>query len=169
MSAVASVSRMSEATSRALSSCGLHAANPSYAPQSWTIMTDNLTGIWDGTYTQPRVGIVTFLATLIESGGALGGNVTEPCMMPDCPLSTHNASIAGHRSGSTVSFVKRYEPPGYGYNTVSYEGVVNADATEIDGRWRLPGSTLSGTFLMVRSSKTAESVATEERTKEPAR
>jgi hypothetical protein len=113
--------------------------------------------------------MVTFLATLIESGGALGGNVTEPCIMPGCPLNIHNASIAGHRSGSAVSFVKRYEPPGYGYDTVSYEGLVNAEATEIDGRWRLPGTTLSGTFLMVRSTKPAQSIATEERIKEPAR
>jgi hypothetical protein len=132
-------------------------------------MTDNLTGVWDGTFVQPGVGMVTFLATLIESGGALGGNVTEPCMLPGCPLSTHHASIAGHRSGSAVSFVKRYEPPGYGYNTVSYEGSVNAEATEIDGRWRLPGTSLSGTFLMVRSSKPAQAVVTEEQTTEPAR
>lgn len=33
-------------------------------------MTDSLTGVWDGTYTQPGTGIVTFLATLIETGGA---------------------------------------------------------------------------------------------------
>jgi hypothetical protein len=132
-------------------------------------MADNLTGVWDGTYLQPRVGIVTFVATLIESGAALAGDVTEPCMMPGCPLSTHNASIAGHRSGSAVSFVKRYEPPGHGYDTVSYEGFVNADATEIDGRWRVPGTTSSGTFLMVRSTKAAQSVATEERVKEPTR
>jgi hypothetical protein len=130
-------------------------------------MTDNLTGVWDGTFVQPQVGIVTFLATLIESGGALEGNVTEPCMTPSCPLSIHKASIAGHRSGNSVSFVKRYEPPGYGYDKVTYEGLVNADATEIDGRWRLPG--LSGTFLMVRSTKPAQSIATEERAKEPAR
>jgi hypothetical protein len=90
-------------------------------------------------------------------------------MIPGCPLSIHNASIAGHRSGSAVAFVKRYEPPGYGYGTVSYEGLVNADATEIDGRWRLPGTALSGTFLMVRSTKPAQSIATEERTREPAR
>ena len=132
-------------------------------------MTDNLTGVWDGTYVQPRVGMVTFLATLIDSGGALGGNVTEPCATPGCPLSTHNASIAGQRSGSAVSFVKRYEPPGYGYNTVFYEGAVNAEATEIDGRWRLPDNSLSGTFLMVRATRTAESVASEEQTKEPTR
>ncbi len=87
--------------------------------------------------------------------------------MPSCPLSTHNASIAGHRSGSAVSFVKRYEPPGYGYGTVSYEGTVNAEATEIDGRWRL--ARLSGTFLMVRSTRSTESVVIEEQTKEPVR
>ena len=83
--------------------------------------------------------IVTFLATLIETGGALGGSVTEPCVVAGHPSSTLNASVAGHRSGSAVSFVKRYEPPGYGYNTVSYEGSVNADATEIDGRWSIDG------------------------------
>jgi hypothetical protein len=132
-------------------------------------MTDSLTGVWDGTYSQPGVGIVTFLATLIESGGALGGSVTEPCATAGCPLSTHNASIAGHRSGSAVSFVKRYEPPGYGYNTVSYEGSVNAEATEIDGRWKVPGTSTSGTFLMVRSTRPEEAIAAEERTKEPAR
>ena len=132
-------------------------------------MTDDLTGVWDGTFIQPHVGMVTFLVTLIESGGALEGNVTEPCMTPGCPVSTHNASIAGHRSGSTVSFVKRYEPPGYGYDTVSYEGAVNADATEISGRWSLRGAALSGSFLMVRSTKTAESVASEEQAKEPVR
>jgi hypothetical protein len=131
-------------------------------------MTDDLTGVWDGTFVQPQVGMVTFLATLIDSGGALGGNVTERCIRPGCLVGgTHNASIAGHRSGSAVSFIKRYEPSGCGYDTVTYEGVVNADATEIDGRWRLPR--LSGTFLMVRSTKSAQSIATDEPTKEPAR
>jgi hypothetical protein len=130
-------------------------------------MTDNLTGVWDGSYIQPGVGMVTFLATLIDAGGALGGSVSEPCLMPGCPISTHNASISGQRSGSTVSFVKRYEPPGYGYDTVIYEGTVNAEATEIDGRWRLPG--LSGTFLMVRATRPAEAVTTEDEVKEPVR
>ena len=65
-------------------------------------MSDSLTGVWDGTFVQRHVGMVTFLATLIESGGALTGNVTEPCTVPGCPVSTHNASIAGHRSGSAA-------------------------------------------------------------------
>ncbi len=132
-------------------------------------MIDNLTGVWDGNYIQPGGGMVTFLATLIDAGDALGGSVTEPCMMPGCPLSTHNASITGHRSGGLVSFVKRYEPPGYGYDTVHYEGLVNADATEIHGRWRIQGTPLSGAFLMVRSTGLKQSAASEERTKEPAR
>ena len=129
-------------------------------------MDDNLTGVWDGSYVQPS-GMVTFLATLIDAGGALGGSVSEPCLMPGCPISTHNSSISGQRSGSVVSFVKRYEPPGYGYDTVIYEGTVNAEATEIDGRWRLPG--LSGTFLMVRATRPAEAVTTEDEVKEPVR
>jgi len=132
-------------------------------------MTDSLTGVWDGTFVQPGAGMVTFLATLIESGGALSGNVTEPCISAGCPVATHNASIAGHRSGSAVSFVKRYEPPGYGYDTVYYEGSVNADSTEIDGRWRVPGTPFSGTFLMVRSSQPAQAIEDEERIKEPTR
>jgi len=132
-------------------------------------MTNDLTGVWDGSYIQPSFGMVTFLTTLIETGGALGGSVTEPCMMASCPVSTHHASISGQRSGSTVSFVKTYDPPGYGYDKVFYEGVVNADATEISGRWRLPGAALSGSFLMVRSSRTGEAVAAEEQAKEPVR
>ncbi|MBR0754648.1 hypothetical protein JQ604_20880 [Bradyrhizobium jicamae] len=130
-------------------------------------MTTDLTGVWDGTFIQPGVGMVTFLATLIDAGGVLGGSVSEPCLMPRCPISTHNASISGQRSGSVVSFVKRYEPPGYGYDTVIYEGTVNAEATEIDGRWRLPG--LSGTFLMVRATRPGEAVTTEDEVKEPVR
>ncbi|MGY4572374.1 hypothetical protein [Bradyrhizobium sp. USDA 3256] len=131
-------------------------------------MTDNLTGVWDGSYVQPS-GMVTFLATLIDAGGALGGSVTEPCVMPGCPISTHNASLAGHRSGSAVSFVKRYEPPGYGYDTVHYEGAVNADATEIDGRWSIRGTAFSGNFLMVRSTGPAQAVTAEDQIQEPVR
>ncbi|MGY3488537.1 hypothetical protein ACVW1C_006420 [Bradyrhizobium sp. USDA 4011] len=131
-------------------------------------MDDNLSGVWDGSYVQPS-GMVTFLATLIDAGGALGGSVTEPCMAPGCPLASHNASLAGQRSGSAVSFVKRYEPRGYGYDTVHYEGAVNADATEIDGRWSIRGTACSGTFLMVRSSGPAQAVTTEDEIKEPAR
>jgi hypothetical protein len=130
-------------------------------------MSIDLTGVWDGTFMQPGVGMITFTATLVETGGALSGRVTEPCMMAKCPISTHQAAIAGHRAGSAVSFVKRYEPAGFGYASVAYEGAVNEEATEIDGRWRLPGA--SGQFLMIRAGRTAEAVTTERRAKVPAR
>jgi hypothetical protein len=130
-------------------------------------VSDDLSGVWDGTYIQPGTGMVTFTATLVETGGALIGDVTEPCSNPRCPLRTHHASIAGHRSGTVVSFVKHYEPPGYGFDTVHYEGVMNAEATEIDGRWRLPGT--SGSFLMIRASKSAQAVATGKRARVQAR
>ncbi|RXT38005.1 hypothetical protein [Bradyrhizobium betae] len=130
-------------------------------------MSEDLTGVWDGSYIQPGTGMVTFTATLVESSGALSGDVTEPCSNPRCPLRTHNASIAGQRSGSAVSFVKRYEPPGYGFDTVHYEGTVNAEVTEIDGRWRLPG--FSGAFLMIRAGKAAQAVKTDKRAKVPSR
>jgi hypothetical protein len=50
---------------------------------------------------------------------------------------------------------------------VHYEGTVNAEATEIDGRWRLPG--FSGAFLMIRAGKVAKAVTTEQRAKVPSR
>jgi hypothetical protein len=60
-------------------------------------MTDSLTGVWDGTFVQQQVGMVTFLATLIETGGALTGNVTEPCTVPGCP--DEGAGAVASRSG----------------------------------------------------------------------
>lgn len=130
-------------------------------------MSDDLSGVWDGSYIQPGTGMVTFTATLVETHGALSGDVTEPCSNPNCPLRTHTSSIAGQRSGSAVTFVKRYEPPGYGFDTVHYEGTLNAESTEIDGRWRLPGQ--SGAFLMIRAAKAATEVTTEQRARTPSR
>ncbi|MET4255912.1 hypothetical protein ABIC09_000840 [Bradyrhizobium sp. S3.12.5] len=132
-----------------------------------TAVSDDLSGVWDGTYIQPGTGMVTFTATLVEAGGAIEGHVTEPCSNPRCPLRTHSASITGHRAGSVVSFVKRYEPPGYGFDIVQYDGIMNGEATEIDGRWRLPGT--SGSFLMIRASKRAQANITGTRADEPAR
>ena len=68
-----------------------------------------------------------------------------------------------------TAFVKRYEPPGYGYDTVHYEGAVNAEATEIHGRWRIADTGDSGAFLMVRAGRTAQASVSEARSKEPVR
>ena len=54
--------------------------------------------------------------------------------------------------GSAVRFVKTYDGSKPNYTTVVYEGTVSADATEIEGRWRIPRS-WSGKFLMIRSGE----------------
>ena len=38
----------------------------------------DLTGVWNGLYSYPDGLSVTFVATLIESGGALSGSTHEP-------------------------------------------------------------------------------------------
>jgi len=98
---------------------------------------------------------VSFTATLIDTGSVLGGTTHEKCMMPGCPRRTHNALLDGSRNGGVVSFTKTYDPPGFGYDTVMYQGTLNADATEIDGRWSIPRDYLSGKFLMIRSNAAA--------------
>jgi hypothetical protein len=116
--------------------------------------TDNLTGVWDGAFKNSDGGSVSFTATLIESGSLLTGSTHEPCALSYCPRKTHLANLSGRRSGRAVSFVKTYDPPGYGYDTVIYGGELNGDASEITGRWTIPPD-LSGEFLMIRAARRA--------------
>jgi hypothetical protein len=113
----------------------------------------NLTGVWNGLFTHPDHEPVSFVATLIDTGAMLSGSThDEKCMMRGCPRRTHNAILDGRRNGSAVSFTKTYDPPGFGYDAVVYDGALNADATEIDGQWSIPAFFLSGKFLMIRSN-----------------
>ncbi len=50
------------------------------------------------------------------------------------------------------------------YYPVSYEGVLNGDATEIEGRWRI-GDGTTGKFLMIRSGGKAVAVERKKRAK----
>ncbi len=59
-------------------------------------------------------------------------------------------SLSGGRRGSAVDFVKTYHGTSPHYGTIIYDGTVNGDATEIEGRWTIPGN-WSGRFLMIRS------------------
>jgi hypothetical protein len=118
----------------------------------------NLTGIWHGLYTYASGRTVTFVATLIESGSHLGGSIHEPCASRIGFSSTVYAMLSGGRKGNAVTFVKTYDGAGPEYeNPVAYDGALNGDATEIEGRWQIRGL-LSGRFLMIRSSGKAESV-----------
>ena len=114
----------------------------------------DLTGVWNGLYSYPDGRSVTFVATLIDSGSTLSGSTHEPCVGGDCPAATLFATLMGSRAGSAVTFRKTYEAASLRYGTVNYEGRLNADATEIEGRWTIPG-VWSGRFLMIRPQRTA--------------
>jgi len=117
---------------------------------------ENLTGVWNGLYTYSHGESVSFVATLIDSGGSFSGSIHEPSSFRG---GTIYAMFAGARQGNAVSFLKRYEKgagPQY-VASVQYEGVLNGDATEIEGRWTIGAVGLSGKFLMIRSAgKTIE-------------
>src|SRR5437762_13426312 len=93
-----------------------------------------LTGVWSGLFDYAAGESVSFIATLIEAGNSISGSTHELCSEPQCPRKSHDAMLAGSRRGSTVDFIKTYDPQGFGYEVVEYSGTVNAAATEIDGR-----------------------------------
>ena len=111
----------------------------------------DLSGVWTGLYTYGGTGEhVSFVATLVESDGALTGDIEEPNTVAAGVDATVHASLQGEVAGSAVSFVKTYDAA-EGYEAaVRYQGSVNADRSEIEGRWAL-GALLTGGFLMVRS------------------
>jgi hypothetical protein len=117
----------------------------------------NLTGVWHGLYTYPHGQSVSFVATLIDSAGALSGSTHEPGGHGGAPSGTLYATLIGRRAGSAVTFRKTYDGKLPHYRAVDYAGTLNADATEVEGRWTIAG-VWSGTFLMIRPARKEESV-----------
>jgi hypothetical protein len=118
--------------------------------------TASITGVWDGLYIYPRIRKpVPFLAVILDLSGAISGTTQETPREGRSAGHTINAEIVGtHRSGA-VSFRKTYVDAPVGYNRpIDYEGSLNADRTEIEGHWTIPGL-LSGKFLMIRSGSVA--------------
>ena len=109
----------------------------------------SLTGVWDGRYFYPRsLPPMSFVATLIETATMLAGTTHEPAGM-----AVRYATLQGRRAGSSVAFVKTYDDTGETGerpHPIDYRGVLNGDATEIEGVWHIPGH-WSGRFLMIRS------------------
>lgn len=121
---------------------------------------NDLTGVWNGLYSYPDGRSVAFVATVIEHGRALSGATHEPCQDGRAPGGTLHATLAGSREGGAVAFRKTYDGTVPGYGTVDYAGSLNAEATEIEGRWTIAGM-WSGKFLMIRPHRKAESTARE--------
>jgi hypothetical protein len=111
----------------------------------------NLTGVWNGLYTYPNGRSTSFVATLIDSGGSLSGTTHEPGTLGG----TLYASLIGSRNNSAVGFTKTYDRGGlFHRKPILYEGALNGDATEIEGRWTIKKA-WSGKFMMVRSGNQA--------------
>jgi hypothetical protein len=116
------------------------------------VASDDLTGVWDGTFTYPsRYGATQFTAVLLDLGGSLSGTVHEIATSKAAAGQSVRATLAGRRTGSRVSFTKLYDAGTPGHRKpVHYDGVLSADRDQIDGEWRIIGN-WSGQFLMVRS------------------
>jgi len=111
----------------------------------------DLTGIWNGLYTYPDGRSTSFVATLIETGGTLSGTTHEPSTRATRSGATLFASLSGLRRGSAVSFTKTYDQADvFHQSPILYDGALNGEATEIEGRWTIVG-VWSGKFLMIRS------------------
>ncbi|MBA1140425.1 hypothetical protein [Mesorhizobium neociceri] len=117
----------------------------------------NLTGVWSGRYFYPReLEPVSFVATLIETATSLTGATHEPA--GPATAAVRYATLQGQRDGNSVSFIKTYDIAGSSVDPIHYSGILNGDATEIEGTWRIPGN-WSGKFLMIRSPGKVAAVA----------
>jgi hypothetical protein len=118
----------------------------------------SLTGVWHGLYSyQAYREPVYFVATLIDSGSYISGTTHESEIGERGAPLTLFASIEGSRQGTSVSFTKAYDGSGGWDHQVSYDGILNADGTEIEGKWTI-GHKASGRFLMIRNRGVTESV-----------
>jgi hypothetical protein len=122
---------------------------------------DNLTGVWHGLYSyEVYREPVYFVATLIDSGSMVSGTTHESEIGETGAPLTLFAAIEGSRAGKLVRFTKAYDGSGGWDHSVAYEGTLNAEATEIEGRWAI-GVKASGRFLMIRNRGVTESVIRE--------
>jgi hypothetical protein len=118
----------------------------------------NLTGVWHGLYSyQAYRQPVYFVATLIDSGSFVSGTTHESEIGEHGAPLTLFASVEGSRSEYAVSFTKSYDGESGWDHSVTYTGMLNADATEIEGQWTI-GNKASGRFLMIRNRGVTESV-----------
>lgn len=110
-----------------------------------------LTGAWDGIFNYPHtLPPAAFAAVLREEGGDLSGETIEAG-----DGGTRHALLLGTRAGATVMFVKTYDD--WHQTPIRYAGALNDDATEITGRWTMPGD-WAGTFIMVRKRNAEETI-----------
>ena len=127
----------------------------------------SLTGLWNGLFSYPDLFEPTsFVAILIEQGARFSGTTHETCTRGPNLGSLLYATIEGHREGAAVSFIKTYDGTGGWTHSVAYEGLLNGDGTEIEGRWKTSG--WSGKFMMLRPAAKGAGAKEEESVKQEA-
>jgi len=97
---------------------------------------------------------VPFVAHLSEQQATLSGTTEETGTHGAAQGIKLGATLQGRRDARAVTFLKLYDGRHEGYDSVDsvqYEGRLNADSSEIAGRWRIPGG-WSGSFLMIRKA-----------------
>ena len=120
----------------------------------------DLSGEWTGIYNYPiAMPPVAFEAAVHEAGGRISGTTTEMGGTPFSPKRRLDAVIDGTRAGQAVTFIKMYDQADGEYDVVQYSGTLDPEGEEIGGHWTVSG--MSGTFLMIRRSRTKESVSLE--------
>jgi hypothetical protein len=112
----------------------------------------NVSGVWYGRWssTDPDVYPNSFIAVLEEAAGAVDGTVSEPDPDGSQPL---RALVSGGRSGAQIHWITQYDGEKLAH-AVYYAGLVNGEATEINGGWRLEH--WSGSFTMRREKFSIE-------------
>jgi hypothetical protein len=118
-----------------------------------------LTGVWHGLYSYPRhLEPVYFVATLIHGGTLFSGSIQEAEIgRAGAPLA-YFAYVSGSKHENAVAFTKTYDGSGGRDHAVQYDGMVNGDATEIEGTWSIQND-WGGRFLMIRSPGATEAIA----------
>ena len=113
----------------------------------------DVSGSWDGIFNYPRgVPSNAFRAELVEHAGAISGETHERSDAHHDRGATVVALLDGRRSGTDISFTKRYDDLVRAGHPVSYTGALSSEGDEITGTWNIPGE-WSGTFIMVRQTR----------------
>jgi hypothetical protein len=120
----------------------------------------SLTGFWTGAYWYSGVvpaslaGGAPFNAYLEEEGGMLSGTTLEINTFANLRDAGGDleATLFGMRSGSEVTFTKRYNPtPGVHQTPIRYAGHVDPALSRIEGEWRFDDPSYpSGAFRLER-------------------
>lgn len=123
-------------------------------------MSDSESGVsgnWIGFYSFPiDLPPVRFDAVLLERGGQITGSIEE--VDEDWGNGHLVSTVDGVHSGQDVRFTKFYENGDENFDTVHYEGTLDADSAEISGMWHIPGE-WSGSFIMTRERSAEVEIA----------